>query len=152
LPPESELLRAKEASIVATILLVEDAPDLGTFEARLLEESGHTVLRCSGGRTPFEPCSMLRDGACALADSADLIIFSCGLFAPMMHRTYGAINVLRAYRQHAVYGRLPMLIVSVGMPDGLGGTGPIEHVDKFADPARVLRSVARLLDRLPAVT
>jgi hypothetical protein len=130
---------------VASILLVEDEPDLGLFEAGLLEQHGHTVLRCSGGPTSFAACPMMRDGSCSVADAADLIIFSCGIFAPLRHRTYRGIHLLRAYREHPVYGRLPMLVVSVGAPDDLLGTGPIELVAKFADPKEIVGAVDRLL-------
>lgn len=33
---------------MATILLVEDAPDLSLYEANHLEAAGHRVLRCGG--------------------------------------------------------------------------------------------------------
>ncbi|HLW15785.1 MAG TPA: hypothetical protein VKV69_00300 [Actinomycetota bacterium] len=132
---------------MASILLVEDAPDLGLYEAGLLEQHGHTVLRCSGGPTPFAACPMMRDGSCPVADAADLIIFSCGVYAPLRHRTYRGVHLLRAYREHPAYGRLPMLVVSVGAPDDLLGTGPIEMVAKFADPKQIVGAVERLLAR-----
>jgi len=132
---------------VASILLVEDAPDLGLYEASLLEQEGHTVLRCSGGPTPFAACPMMRDGSCPVADAADLIIFSCGVYAPLRHRTYRGVHLLRAYREHPVYGRLPMLVVAVGAPDDLLGSGPIEAVAKFADPKEIVHAVDRLLAR-----
>ncbi|HEV2685400.1 MAG TPA: hypothetical protein VGW79_02050 [Actinomycetota bacterium] len=132
---------------MATILLVEDAPDLGLYEAKLLEQEGHTVLRCSGGPTPFAACPMLRDGSCPVADAADLIIFSCRLFGPLPHRTYRGTDLLRVYRDHPVYGRLPMLVVAVGAPDDVGGSGPIEEVAKFAAPWDVVGTVHQLLER-----
>jgi CheY-like chemotaxis protein len=136
---------------VASILLVEDAPDLGVYEAGVLEQHGHTVLRCSGGPTPFAACPMIPDGSCPVADAADLIIFSCGMFGPLRHRTYRGIHLLRAYREHPVYGRLPMMVVSVGAPDDLGGTGPVQIVAKFASPNDIVDAVEQLLERSTAV-
>jgi len=130
---------------MATILLVEDEPDIGTFEAGLLEREGHRVLRCGGAPSMFGACPMLRDGSCALVDPADLIIFSCRMFSRLPRRTYTGANLLRSYRNHAVYGRLPMLVVSVGAPDDLPGTGPIELIDKFSEPGAITNAVDRLL-------
>lgn len=132
---------------MATILLVEDAPDLGVYEAGLLEAEGHRVIRCNGSPSPLAACPMLRYGSCALPDSADLILFSCALFPPMRHRTYRAADLLRAYRGHARYGRLPMLVVSVGRVDGLEGLGPLAWVDKFSPPRLVVEAVDELLAR-----
>ena len=137
---------------MACILLVEDAPDLGLYEAQLVEQEGHTVLRCSGGPNPFTACPMMQRGTCVLADAADLIIFSCGLFGPMRHRTYGGVNLLRTYRAHPDYGRLPMLVVSVGVPKDLGGTGPIRFIEKYAEPATVVQAVNDLLESASVVT
>ena len=132
---------------MASILLVEDVPDLGLYEAKLLEQEGHFVLRCSGGPTAFAACPMMRDGTCPVVDAADLIIFSCRMFGPLQHRSYRGIHLLRAYREHPEYGRLPMLVVGVGAPDDLGGSGPILQVAKFADPSEVVSAVDRLLER-----
>lgn len=132
---------------MASILLVEDAPDLGLYEAQLLEKEGHTILRCSGGPTPFAACPMMREGSCPVADAADLIIFSCSMFGPLQHRTYRGIHLLRTYREHPFYGRLPMLVVAVGAPDDVGGSGPIDKVAKFADPQEIIYAVDRLLQR-----
>ena len=130
---------------MTSILLVEDFPDLGLYEAKLLEQEGHTVLSCSGGPTPFSACPMMRFGECPVADAADLIIFSCRLFPPMPHRTYGGISLLRAYRAHPVYGRLPMLVVAIAPPKDLQGSGPIRFVDKFSEPDEIVRAVDDLL-------
>jgi len=132
---------------MACILLVEDAPDLGLYEARLLEAEGHTVFSCSGGPTPFQACPMMQRGTCPVADAADLIVFSCRLFGPLPHRTYRGLHLLRQYRAHPVYGGLPMLVVAVGAPDDLDGTGPIEQVAKFSDPSDIVDAVDRLLER-----
>lgn len=51
---------------MATLLLVEDQPDLILLEARLLEERGHRVLACRGSPTPFAACPLLRRGGCPL--------------------------------------------------------------------------------------
>lgn len=132
---------------MAKILLVEDTQDLGLYEAQVLEAQGHHVLRCCGGPTPFAACPMMRDRSCPLPDAADLIIFSCGLYGSIRHRTYRGIHLLRAYRDHPIYGRLPMLAVAFGVPDDLGGSGPIEKIEKFADPNDVVDAVERLLAR-----
>lgn len=134
---------------VATILLVEDAPDLALYEATLLEAGGHRVLRCWGGPSPFAACPMMRTGSCSLPDAADLIVFACGLVAPVRHRTYRGIHLLRRYRRHRRYGRLPMLVVAFGIPDDLEGIGPLERVEKFADPKQILAAAERLLSVTP---
>jgi len=130
---------------VATILLVEDSPDLVLYEGRLLEQAGHRVIRCGGGPTPFAACPMLRYGSCPLPDSVDLIIFDCGMVGPLIHRTYRGIHLLRAYRAHARYGRLPMLVVAPEVPAGLEGSGPLVSVPKFSEPKVVIEAVERLL-------
>jgi len=130
---------------MATILLVEDIPDLATFEARLLEAAGHRIIRCSGGPAVFGVCPLMRGDDCGIAAPADLILFACRLFAPMPRRSYRGIHLLRAYRSHPVYGRLPFVVVSAGDPGGLEGLGPIEILPKGADPAAVIRSVTRML-------
>jgi hypothetical protein len=130
--------------VLATILLVEDALDLGAYEANVLEAQGHRVLRCGGGATPFSACTMMRYGSCPLPAAADLIVFSCGMIA-VKHRSYRGVHLLRAYRQHAEYGRLPMLVVSFGVPSGLGGSGPMKVIDKFSSPQTILDAVSGLL-------
>lgn len=130
---------------MSTILLVEDAPDLGLYEVGLLEQDGHHVFRCCGGPVLHGACPLLRGGDCALPAVADLIVFSVPLFGPLRNRTYRGIDLLRAYRGHRVYGRLPMLIVSVGDPGAVEGIGPLEVIDKFGEPNRVRDAVRRML-------
>jgi hypothetical protein len=134
---------------MATILLVEDVPDLGLYEALLLEASGHRVLRCSGGPTPFAACPMMRRGSCPLPDSADLIIFSSGLFTWIRHRSYRGDHLLRTYRNHPRYGALPMLLIARDAPGDLAGSGRLETVDRFSHPRRVLEAIQRLLAPSP---
>lgn len=129
---------------MAVILLIEDQPDIGTYEADVLESAGHRIIRCVGGPTLFGACPLLQRGRCSLVDSADMIVFSLPMFS-MRGRTYRGEHLLRAYRSHSDYGRLPMLIVSLGTPADLPGTGPLERVDKFSSPNAVLEAVARLL-------
>lgn len=133
----------------ATILLVEDAPDLGLYEAKILEARGHHVLRCGGSPRPFGACPMLRYRSCALPNAADAIVFSSHL-GPFWGQTYRGVDLLRAYRSHPAYGRLPMLVVSLGPRPQLDGTGPLEFVDKFSSPRAVLDAVDRLLADRPA--
>jgi CheY-like chemotaxis protein len=130
---------------MATILLVEDAPDIGVFEAGLLEREGHRVIRCGGAPGVFGACPLVREGSCALVDPADLIIFSCRLLTRLPRQSYSGTDLLRAYRNHPMYGRLPMLIVSVGRPEKLPGTGAVEAIDKFSAPGAVLAAVGRML-------
>jgi CheY-like chemotaxis protein len=130
---------------MARILLVEDEPDLGTYEAFMLEAEGHHVLRCSGGIDPFRACPLLRRGTCSLADAADLILFSVRLYAPLRHRMYNGTHLLKAYRRHPVYGRLPMLVVSVGLPEHLEGTGAIRSIAKYSEPHSVLEAIKELI-------
>lgn len=133
--------------MMATILLVEDQPDLVLYEMRLLERAGHRVIRCSGGATPFAACPMMRFGSCALPDVADVILFDCGMFGPLRHRTYRGIHLLKAYRSHPVYGRLPMLVVTEALPEGLEGSGPIDSIPKFSEPMIVVEAIESLLTR-----
>jgi CheY-like chemotaxis protein len=130
---------------MATILLIEDVPDLGLFEAGLLERLGHHVIRCVGTPAPFTACTMLRRGRCPLPDVADLIVFSSALHA-MKGRTYRGVDLLRAYRNHAVYGGIPMLVIAFGAPSDLSGRAPIEFLEKFSPPHTIVEAVERLLD------
>ena len=130
---------------MATILLVEDEPDLGLYEAGLLEDLGHRVLRCGGSPAPLAACPMMRGDPCPLPEAADLIIFACGLIAPVRHRVYRGAQLLRAYRSHAWYGRIPMLIVAMGAPDSVEGEGPVERVERFSDPGVIVAAATRLL-------
>lgn len=137
---------------MATILLVEDQPDVGLYEAQLLEAAGHRIVRCIGGPTLFGACPLLKFGHCSLVDHADLILFSVPMFA-MRGRTYRGEHLLRAYREHPDYGRLPMVIVSLGIPEDLPGTGPLTRVDKFSEPNAVIDAVEDvLLKARPATT
>lgn len=130
----------------ATILLVEDAPDLALDEAPALESAGHRVVRCGGSRMPYSACPLLRFGECSIAAPADLIIFSVPLGGVRFRGwAYSGTDLLRAYRAHPRFGRLPMLIVSVGDPGPLEGIGPVEIVDRHSMPGVVARAVERLL-------
>ena len=129
---------------MATILLIEDQPDLGTYEANVLESAGHRIIRCFGGPTMFAACPLLKVGRCSLIDAADLIVFSVPMFS-IHGRTYRGEHLLRAYRSHVDYGRLPMVVVSIGTPKDLPGSGPIERIDKFSEPHLVLEAIHRLL-------
>jgi hypothetical protein len=130
---------------MANILLVEDRPDLGLFEAKLLEREGHRMIWCGGGPTPFVACPMLKSGSCALADSADMVLFSCALSAPMRGRSYRADHLLNAYRSHPRYGKLPMVVSSIGAPKEMTGTGPYATVDKFSSPRSVVETTRSML-------
>jgi hypothetical protein len=131
---------------MATVLLVEDRPDLGLFEMKLLERRGHRVIWCGGGPTPFAACPLLKRGACPLADSADLLLFSCAMSTPMRGRTYRAEHLLEAYRAHARYGKLPMVVVSIGVPKRAPGGGAYSVIDKFAPPGAVVDAVESMLE------
>jgi CheY-like chemotaxis protein len=141
---------------MATILLVEDYPNLGLYESMLLEAKGHRVIRCNGAPAPLSACPMIRRGACPLPDSADLIVFSSAMFMPMRHRTYRGADLLGRYRAHPVYGRLPMLVVTIGAPREFEGSGPVEVIEKFTAPEKIVEAVERLLARrrepVPATT
>jgi hypothetical protein len=130
---------------MSTILLVEDRPDLGLYEFRLLERAGHRVIWCGGWPTPYAACPMLTRGACRLADSADMLLFSCAMSTPMRGSTYRAEHLLNAYRSHPRYGKLPMVVVSIGAPKETAGTGPYATVDKFSSPWAVVDAVQRVL-------
>lgn len=131
------------------ILLVEEAPDLGAFEARILERDGHVVFRCNGAPSGGGACPMLRTGSCTIADAAEMILFACSLYMPMQGRSYNGMTLLNAYRHHPVYSKLPMLIVTLGAPEHVAGTGPVEIVEKFSDPTRVIEAARRLIARIP---
>ena len=130
---------------MAVVLLVEDWPDLGIFEAEVLQAQGHTVLRCSGGPSPFAGCPLLRDGACRLADACDVIVVSGWPSMPLRHRTYRERDLIGAYRRHPAYGRKPMLVVSYEPVECSDGSGPIARIEKDASPAKVLGAVEALL-------
>jgi CheY-like chemotaxis protein len=137
---------------MATILLVEDSPDLGFYEARLLEGRGHRVVRCNGAPSPLAACPMLKRGSCPLPDSADVILFSSPMFGPIRHRTYRGAHLLSAYRNHPTYGRKPMLVVSAGAPLTIEGQGPYEVIEKFSPPHMILEAVDRLVEMSNART
>ena len=130
---------------MANILLVEDRPDLGLYEYGLLERAGHRVMWCGGGPTPHGSCPMLTRGACPLADSADMLLFSCAMSMPMRGRGYRGEHLLRAYREHRRYGKLPTVVVSIGAPKEMAGTGSYATVDKFSSPRIVVDAVESML-------
>jgi hypothetical protein len=76
-------------------------------------------------------------------------MFACPLGLPQRGRSYRGIHLLRAYRAHPDYGRLPLVLVAVAPPHDLEGPGPTELVDTFTDPAAVLAAVNRLLQPRP---
>jgi len=129
---------------MATILLVEDQPDIGLYEAQVLEAAGHRIVRCIGGPTLFAACPLLKFGRCSLVDHADLILFSMPMFA-IRGRTYRGDHLLRAYREHPDYGCLPMVVVSVGTPPDLPGSGRVLRIDKFSHPHAVIDAVDNLM-------
>src|SRR6266542_6584633 len=135
---------------MATILLVEDGATVSREVTRLLEAGGHRVVRCGGGPTPLAACLLLRYGGCPFVDNADLLVFACALALPLPCRSYRGIHLLRAYRAHPDYGRLPLVLVAVAPPHNLGGSGPIEVVETYRDPAAVVAAVGRLLQPIEA--
>jgi CheY-like chemotaxis protein len=130
---------------MATILLVEDGATVSRQVSCLLETAGHRVVRCGGGPTPLAACLLLRYGRCPLVDSADLVVFACALALPLPGRSYRGIHLLRAYRAHPDYGRLPLMLVAVAPPHHLAGAGPIEVVETHTDSAAVVAAANRLL-------
>lgn len=134
---------------MATVLIVEDEADLAVYEAKLLEDAGHTVVMCGGARTPKGGCSLIRCGACELPETVDLILFSCRLFAPLEGQTSEGARMVRAYRSHPRYSHIPLLVVFVTGSVHLPGTGPIELIGKFNSPTSVLDSVSRMLQAGP---
>src|SRR6266568_606620 len=130
---------------MATILLVEDGATVSREVTRLLEAAGHRVVRCGGGPTPLAACLLMRHGRCPFVDNADLVVFACALALPLPGRSYRGMHLLRAYRAHPDYGRLPLVLVAVAPPHNLGGAGPIEVVETHTVPAAVVAAVDRLL-------
>jgi hypothetical protein len=130
---------------MATVLLVEDFPDLGLYESRVLQRKGHRVLECNGAPSVFGACPMLKGGSCALADAADIILISLPLSGAVHHRPYDGSHVLSAYRMHRAYGTKPMLVVSGAAPGRIGGPGRCEVVMKQAPPHAIVEAVERLL-------
>jgi hypothetical protein len=130
---------------MATIVLIDDGPGIGGQLSGLLVTAGHRVLWCGGGPTPLAACPLLRQGRCPLADAAELLVFACPLDLPLRGRSYRGSHLLRAYRAHPDYGRLPLVLATVGPPPDLPGTAPIELVDRVEDPAAVTAAVDRLL-------
>jgi CheY-like chemotaxis protein len=137
---------------MATILLVEDGATVSREVTRLLEAAGHQVVRCGGGPTPLAACLLLRCGRCPFVDNANLVVFACALALPLPSRSYRGIHLLRAYRAHPDYGRLPLVLVAVAPPHNLAGTGPVEVVETHTDPAAVVAAVNRLLQPTGADT
>jgi hypothetical protein len=141
---------------MATILLIEDGPGIGRELPGLLAEAGHRVLRCGGGPSPLAACPLLRHGSCLLPAAADLLVFACPLVLPLHGRAYRGSHLLRAYRAHPHYGRLPLVLVAAGpSPQYLEGSGPTETVAMFVDPGAVVAAVHRLLHRpdpMPALS
>jgi hypothetical protein len=130
---------------MASILLIEDGPGVGRELTSLLAAAGHRILRCGGGPTPLAACPLLRRGSCPLPDAAELLVFACPLGLPLRGRSYRGIHLLRAYRAHPDYRRLPLVLLAVAPPQDLEGPGPTEMVETFADPAAVLTAVNLLL-------
>jgi CheY-like chemotaxis protein len=130
---------------MATILLIEEEPDLALFEVKLLEDKGHRVIRCGGGLNPLSACPLMRFGDCPVPEPADLILFSCPLYAPVLRRSYRGEALLRTYRSHPRYGSVPMVVVSAGAPADLSGTGPLAFVRKFSSPGAVIAAVEEML-------
>jgi hypothetical protein len=129
---------------MAIILLVEDGAGVGRELTSLLAAAGHRVLRRGGGPTPLTAC-LLRRGRCPLPDAAELLVFACTLALPPPGRSYRGIHLLRAYRAHPDYGRLPLVLVAVAPPQNLQGPGTTAVVRTFADPTAVLAAVNRQL-------
>lgn len=137
---------------MANILLVEDGPGIGRELPGLLAAAGHRVMHCGGGPTPHAACPLLRQGSCPLADAAELLVFACPLTLPLAGRSYRGIHLLRAYRAHPDYGRLPLVLVAVAPPQNMEGPGPTEVMAALAEPAAVLAAVTRLLRQPPTST
>ncbi len=114
---------------MAIILLVEDGAGVGRELTSLLAAAGHRVLRRGGGPTPLTAC-LLRRGRCPLPDAAELLVFACTLALPPPGRSYRGIHLLRAYRAHPDYGRLPLVLVAVAPPQNLQGPGTTAVVDR----------------------
>jgi hypothetical protein len=123
---------------MASILLIEDGPGIGGQLPSLLATAGHRVLWCGGGPTPLAACPLLRQGRCPLANAAELLVFACPLDLPLRGRSYRGSHLLRAYRGHPDFGRLPLVLVAIAPPQDLEGVGPTELVATFTDPAAVL--------------
>jgi hypothetical protein len=88
---------------------------------------------------------LVKDGPGVGRQLTSLLVFACPLGLPLRGRSYRGIHLLRAYRAHPDYGRLPVVLVAVAGPQGLEGRGSTELVDTFADPTAVLAAVDRLL-------
>jgi hypothetical protein len=105
---------------------------------------------CGGGPTPLAACPLLRHGSCPLPDAAELVVFACPLGLPLRGRSYRGSHLLRAYRAHPDYGRLPLVLVAIAPPQDLEGPGPTETMGTFTDPAAAVAAVNMLLQPRPA--
>lgn len=130
---------------MSTILLIEQAPDLRLFEVSALEAAGHKVFVCCGGRDAFAGCDLMRTGSCILPDIADVIVFTLPLRIELRGRTYRGEHLLRSYRDHAIYGAKPMLIVGEEIPLDLPGRGQVVFVPRHAEPDRILAAIGSLI-------
>lgn len=137
---------------MATVLIVEDVPDLAPRVADSLAARGHRVWRCSGGASPYGACPLLRGRHCALAESANLIVFACTRSVPLARRSYRGEHLLAAYRSHEQCGRLPMLVVGGPLRSiSAGGAGPVAYAESTASEDEIADAVDLLLS-LAAVT
>jgi hypothetical protein len=78
-----------------------------------LRRPGTGCCGCGAGPTPLAACLLLRQGSSPLPDRAELLVFACPLNLPLPGRSYRGIHLLRAYRAHPDFGRLPMVLVAV---------------------------------------
>lgn len=139
----------------ATILLVEDHPDLSMFEAGILEAEGHTVYRCGGSPVPCGDCPVLKGDPCSLADAADVLIISTGMIGPVGPASrVGAPTgqmLVEAYRAHDRYGWLPTLVVSATRPTVEEGIGPFVWIPKHSAPEAIVGVVHDLIASREAI-
>lgn len=129
---------------MARILLVDEGRGRPAL-LEALEDRGHQVIWCGGGPTPYIPCHLLREGRCMIASSANAIVFSCPLYGDLPGRSYGGTQLLRAYRSHFHYGRLPMIVNSFGDPGELEGPGPLRFLNAYKTDGNEVADVLQTL-------
>lgn len=95
-------------------LLVENAsPALRHADFRVFQEAGFEVALCTGPDAD-DPCLLVEQGACTLANCADVVLFGLGHAEPS-HR-----EVLRALR-----ARFPTTAVVIEVPRRESGGHPV---------------------------
>ena len=122
----------------ATVLVVEDEPDVQLFLRTVLEDAGFAVLTASDGETAWEMIVEQRP---------DFISLDLVLPKRSGHR------LLRDLRKDKELSKIPVLILSAHVEDDLGGAEPRDVLNRFLreGPGRLLSKPVKPLDYVRCV-